>query len=106
MEWLLTLIHAVDRISPDVLVPCDEMAVRLLFSLALEAPAGIDKTLHARLLALVEESLGDPRYYAVSIDKTMLPAAAEALGVPVPPYAIAISRRGRARPCPKNFASR
>ena len=88
MEWLLALIHVVDRAAPDVLVPCDEMAVRLLFALALEAPAGIDETLHARLTALIEASLGDPRFYAVSVDKTMLPPAAEALGVPVPPYAI------------------
>ena len=88
MEWLLALVHAIDRVTPDLLVPCDEMAVRLLFTLALEAPAGIDATLHARLLKLIAESLGDSRFYADSIDKTKLPAAAEALGIPVPPYAV------------------
>ncbi len=88
MEWLLALMHLVDLVSPDVLVPCDEMAVRLLFALVLDPPSGIDETRHARLVSLITDSLGDPRFYAASIDKTMLPAAAEALGVPVPPYAV------------------
>lgn len=89
MEWLLELIHMIDENSPEALVPCDEMAVRLLIMLALDPPPGFDPALQTRLAELVVASLGDPEFYAVSIDKTRLPAAAEALGIRVPAYAIA-----------------
>ena len=89
MEWLLQLMKVTAKVSPDLLVPCDEMAVRLLFILAHEPPLGFDPVLRARLVELITHSLGDPRYYETSIDKTMLPAVAEALGVPMPPCAVA-----------------
>ena len=89
MEWLLELIHMIDENSPEALVPCDEMAVRLLIMLALEPPPGFNQELITRLVDLVVASMGDPRFYRVSIDKTKLPAAAEALGIRVPEYAIA-----------------
>jgi hypothetical protein len=89
MEWLLALIHMIEKVSPTVLVPCDEMAVRLLFALVLGPPQGFDPALHRRLVTLITDSLGDSRFYEASIDKTMLPFAAEALGVRVPRYAVA-----------------
>jgi predicted ATP-grasp superfamily ATP-dependent carboligase len=91
MEWLLTLIRMVDVHSPEALVPCDEMAVRLLITVALEPPPGFDRALRTRLVELIEASLGDPSFYVASIDKTMLPPVAAALGVRVPDYAIATS---------------
>jgi len=89
MEWLLLLVQTIDSVSPDLLVPCDEMAVRLLFTLVLAPPSGIEPALLARLVDLVSRSLGDPRHYAASIDKTLLPAVAAELGVPMPPCAVA-----------------
>jgi glutathione synthase/RimK-type ligase-like ATP-grasp enzyme len=89
MEWLLLLVRTIDAVAPDVLVPCDEMAVRLLFTVALEPPRGIDAGLQARLVALITKSIGEPRHFAASIDKTLLPAAAEELGIPMPPCAVA-----------------
>ncbi|MBU6485450.1 MAG: ATP-grasp domain-containing protein [Betaproteobacteria bacterium] len=91
MEWLLSLVQMIGKVAPRALVPCDEMAVRLLFMLVLEPPPGLDAMLQAQLTRLIIDSVGDPRFYAASIDKTLLPAAAEALGVRVPPYAIATS---------------
>ena len=88
MEWLLALIRMVDRADPRWLIPCDEMAIRLLFTLVLDPPPRLAIEVRTRLAALITASLGDPRFYAASIDKTLLPAAAEALGVRVPPYAI------------------
>ena len=85
MEWLSMLIRMID---PEMLVPCDEMAVRLLFLLVLDPPPGLKPEIGARLGALVQHSLGDPAFYATSIDKTLLPAAAIALGVRVPPHAV------------------
>ncbi|MBK9608086.1 MAG: ATP-grasp domain-containing protein [Betaproteobacteria bacterium] len=88
MEWLGMLIRLVDKVDPVLLVPCDEMAVRLLFILVLDPPPGLKPELQTRLAALVAKSMGEPRFYAASIDKTLLPPAAEALGVRVPPHAI------------------
>lgn len=95
MEWLRSLVRMIDQVSPEMLVPCDEMAIRLLFTAALKPPPGFEPALRARLAMLIARSLGDPRYYAVSIDKTMLPAAAQSLGVRVPRYAV-VARIGDA----------
>ena len=91
MEWLLELIRLIDEHEPEVFVPCDEMAVRLMIMVALDPPPGFKQTLISRLVKLVEVSLGDPRFYLASVDKTMLPAAAEEMGVRAPAYAIATS---------------
>jgi len=88
IEWLLAMIETVDKISPRMLVPCDEMAIRLLFSLVRNPPSGLTPAVHSRLATLIRDSLGDPDYYEASIDKTLLPPAAEALGVRVPPYTV------------------
>ena len=89
MEWLHALTAAIDDLSPRLLVPCDEMAIRLLFALVLEPPRDLPSALRSRLEALIRTSLGDPAHYQTSIDKILLPPAAEALGVRVPPYALA-----------------
>ncbi|HTS20405.1 MAG TPA: ATP-grasp domain-containing protein [Casimicrobiaceae bacterium] len=89
MEWLFSLIQFVEAVSPRLVIPCDEMVVRLLIALVDEPPAGIEPEVKARLTALITDSMGDPRFYATSIDKTLLTSAAEALGVRVPPHAVA-----------------
>lgn len=93
MDWLLALIQFVNTVSPQLLVPCDEMVLRLLFTLIFNPPQGLDAALKARLGTLITHSLGDPRFYVTSVDKTLLPPAAEALGVRVPPYAVATDER-------------
>jgi predicted ATP-grasp superfamily ATP-dependent carboligase len=67
------------------------MAFRLLQMLVLAPPPRMQPELQLRLAALVRDSLGDPAHYADSTDKTRLPAAAEALGVRVPPHALCAS---------------
>jgi predicted ATP-grasp superfamily ATP-dependent carboligase len=89
MQWLMALISMVDKLSPRLIVPCDEMAVRLLYALVLEPPERLAPSLRSRLTTLIEASLGNPEFYLASIDKTLLPAAATALGVRVPPYIVA-----------------
>lgn len=89
MEWLQSLIAVVDDLAPVLLVPCDEMAIRLLFALVLEPPPDLPSPTRLRLETLIRTSLGDPAFYQISIDKTLLPPAAEALGVAMPPYAVA-----------------
>jgi hypothetical protein len=87
-EWVFAFAAMVMAVSPRVVVPCDDIALRLLRLLVLSPPKGMQPALHARLAALVRESLGDPIHYRTSVDKTLLPPAAEALGVRVPPYAV------------------
>ena len=89
MEWLNALISAIDDLAPRVLVPCDEMAIRLLFALVQGPPRDLPAATRLRLAELIEASLGDPAHYQVSIDKTLLPPAAETLGVRVPGYVLA-----------------
>lgn len=87
--WLKALIRAVDDFAPALVVPCDEMAVRLLFVLTLEPPSWLPSTVHLRLAALVERSMGNRAHFLDSVDKLRLPAAAEAAGVAMPPHALA-----------------
>ena len=89
IEVLHTLIRMVDKVSPRLLLPCDEMAVRLLFELALDPPDGLPADVAKKLSELIAFSLGDRRHYAVSIDKTLLPRAAEEIGVSMPPGTVA-----------------
>lgn len=89
MQWLLSLVAMITEVEPRLVVPCDEVAIRLLFELVRNPPRHLGGNGGTRVMQLVRESLGDPACYETSIDKTMLPSAAEALGVPVPPYALA-----------------
>ena len=91
LDWVYAFAAMVKATSPSLVVPCDDTAVRLLHMLALSPPLGIKPGIHGELCALVRESLGNPEYFHTSVDKTRLPAAAEALGVRIPPYAIAAS---------------
>lgn len=84
LQWVDALAAAVDATSPRILLPCDDLSFRLLRLLAILPPPGVPASTHLRLSALVRSSLGDPRYYQASIDKTLLPEAALALGVRVP----------------------
>jgi hypothetical protein len=88
MQWAHAFAATVAATSPRVVVPCDDMAFRLLQMLALTPPPRMQPELQLRLAALVRESLGDPAHYVASTDKTLLPAAAAALGVRVPPCAV------------------
>jgi len=89
IEVLHTLIRMVDQVSPRLLIPCDEMAVRLLFELARDPPGGMPAEVVKRLGELIAFSLGDRRHYELSIDKTLLPRAAESIGVRMPACIVA-----------------
>src|SRR3982751_1953952 len=88
MQWLLSLVAMIKEVEPRLVVPCDEVAIRLLFEFVRNPPRDLYADEGARIKLLVQQSLGNPDYYEASIDKTLLPAAAAALGVPVPRYAI------------------
>ena len=87
-QWLHAFAAMVKATSPRLVMPCDEMAYRLLQTLVVSPPPGLAPALALELGALIRYSMGEPAHYATSVDKTLLPPAAEALGVRVPPYAI------------------
>jgi len=88
LQWVVAFAGTVKAISPRLVIPCDDMAFRLLTALVLTPPDGIQPALHLQLAALVRDSLGDPAHFRTTVDKTLLPAAAEALGVRVPRFAV------------------
>lgn len=86
-QWVASLTAATRARPPRLVVPCDDMALRLLQMLVLSPPYDMPSALHLELAALIRESLGEPHGYRASIDKTLLPTAAEGMGVRVAPYA-------------------
>jgi len=88
LQWVHAFAATVTATSPRLVIPCDDMAFRLLQMLALTPPPRLQPVLQLRLATLIRESLGDPAHYQASTDKTLLPAAATALGVRVPPFAV------------------
>jgi hypothetical protein len=86
-QWVVAFAALVETVAPRIVLPCDDTAFRLLQLLVASPPGNMEPALHLRLAALVRNSLGDPTHYRVSVDKTLLTAAAQALGVNVPAYA-------------------
>jgi predicted ATP-grasp superfamily ATP-dependent carboligase len=87
-QWVYAFAAMVKATSPGLVIPCDDMAFRLMQMLVLAPPQNLQATLRLQLAALVIHSLGDPAFYNASVDKLQLPAAAEAIGVRMPPSAV------------------
>ena len=87
-QWARLLAATVDARRPRLIVPCDDAALHLMMLFAESPPEEIDTGMREDLRALIVASLGDPEHYRASVDKTLLPSAAAALGVRVPPHAV------------------
>jgi hypothetical protein len=87
-QWIAAFADAVEATAPRLVVPCDDMAFRLLRMLAVSPPSESPAATQLRLGSLIRDSLGDPAWYGPSVDRTLFATAAEALGVRVPPYAV------------------
>ena len=88
LQWVHAFAAMVKATAPQLVLPCDDTAFRLMQQLVTAPPANMQPVLQFQLATLITESLGNPSYYRASVDKTLLIPAAEALGVRVPPYAI------------------
>lgn len=88
-DWIYAFAATVKATLPRVVIPCDDMAFRLLDLLAQSPPNDMPSALQLQLGALIRESLGDPQHYATCIEKTLLPPAAQALGIRVAEHASA-----------------
>ncbi len=86
-QWIFAFAAMVKACAPKLVVPGDDTAVRLLQMLVLAPPLDLQPALQRDLAALIAQSLGDPAGYRASIDKTLLPAAADAMGVRVATHA-------------------
>jgi hypothetical protein len=93
-DWIYAFAATVKATAPRVVIPCDDMAFRLLDLLVQAPPDDMVPELQLQLGALIRESLGDPKYYGTSIEKTLLSRAARALGVRVPEHAVVADFEG------------
>ena len=87
-DWIFAFAATVKATAPRLVIPCDDTSLRLLDHIALSPPDDMVPELQLQLGALIRESLGEPRHVATSIEKTLLPPAARALGVRVPEHAV------------------
>lgn len=85
LQWVFAFAAMVKATGPRLVVPCDDTSVRLMQMLVLTPPDNLQSAQYIKLAGLIRESLGTPDHYRASVDKTLLPAAAKALGVRVPP---------------------
>ena len=88
LGWVQAFAAMVEATRPQLVIPCDDTAFRLMQHLVIAPPQTMQSVLHRQLVTLIVGSLGDPSHYRASVDKTLLSRAAEAAGVPVLPYAI------------------
>ena len=88
MQWVFAFAGMVKAVSPRLVLPCDDVAFRLLQLVVLSPPKELQPHLQLQLGSLIRESLGESAHYRTSVDKTLLPPAAEAFGVRVPRWAI------------------
>lgn len=86
--WVHAFAATAKATEARLVVPCDDNAFALLQLLAKSPPEGLQPALHQELATLIADSLGDPAHYEASIDPTLLPAAAAALGLRVPTHAL------------------
>ena len=93
LQWVYAFAAIVKATSPRLVLPCDDVAFRLMQSLVLSPPENMQSALQLQLAKLIADSLGDPTHYRESVDKTLISQAAEALGIRVPPYAVTTDAR-------------
>lgn len=87
-QWFDAFAGMVKATAPRLLIPCDDTAFQLLASIVTDPLHDVRTDVQQALAALVRASLGVPAYFLPSVDKTMLPPIAEAVGVNVPAYSI------------------
>lgn len=83
-DWVFALAAMIKATSPRLVFPCDELSARLMHALVLSPPTDLQAAVHLGIASLIRDSLGDPAHYGKSVNKTLLPGAAQALGVRVP----------------------
>jgi len=94
LHWAHLLVATIAAKSPRLVIPCDDTAVHLMMAFVEAPPANLDVTALVAVSGLLRESLGAPRHYRASVDKSLLPDAAAVLGVRVPQHAVVADPAG------------
>jgi len=92
-EWVVAFAKMVREQRPRIVVPCDDQAWLLLQLVAEHAPPGMHVDEYRELTTLLRRSLGEAAHFRTSTSKTLLPAAAQSLGVRMPAWAIVSNAR-------------
>ena len=79
------IVRAIEDWSPDLLICADDQSVKELHRLHIRASNGQQTEPAARLVKLIERSLGDPQGFEFTQRKSKLLSLAKALGVRCPP---------------------
>jgi hypothetical protein len=87
-EWLFALTAAVQSVSPTILLPGDEMSLRLMQAVVCNPPPGPQPDAIKDLAALIVRSLGSPQFYQAVVDKALLQPLVQAAGIRVPDFAV------------------
>lgn len=90
-DWVYAFAAMVKATAPRIVLPCDEVSLRLLQALVLMPHHDMNSTVRLQLATLITDSLGDPAHFHDCINKLRFPDAAGALGLRVPAFAIAAS---------------
>ncbi len=85
-EWLFALVAAVEATAPTILLPGDEMSLRLMQAIACRPPPGPQPEAIRDLSALIVRSLGAPQFYEAGVDKALLQPLAQAAGIRIPEF--------------------
>ena len=90
-QWLYAFGATVKAVAPRLVVPGDEISLRLLQSIVVAPPADLRADLQSEFAALVRASLGEPTHYASTVDQTELPGLVASLGIAVAPSVVTAS---------------
>jgi biotin carboxylase len=90
-EWLFALIAAIEATAPTILLPGDEMSLRLMQAIVCEPLPGPQPEAIKALSALIVRSLGAPQFYEAAMDKALLQPLMQAAGIRVPDFTVARS---------------
>jgi hypothetical protein len=71
-DWIYAFAATVKATAPRIVIPCDDMSFRCSIFSRKSPPDDMASELQLQLGALIRESLGEPRHYATSIEKTLL----------------------------------
>jgi biotin carboxylase len=88
-EWLFALIAAIEATAPTILLPGDEMSLRLMQAIVCEPLPGPQPEAIKDLSALIVRSLGAPQFYEAAMDKALLQPLMQAAGIRVPDFTVA-----------------
>lgn len=90
-EWLFALIASVEAVAPTILLPGDEMSLRLMQAIVCDPLPGPQPEAIKDLSALIVRSLGAPQFYEAGVDKALLQPLVQAAGIRVPDFTVARS---------------